>query len=324
MLFFKTLSTLVLGLSSVVSAATYTNPIKAKDGSDPHIAYSGGYYYLMTTTWTNLQITRATTINGLKSGETKVVYTQSSGSRSGNIWAPELHYLDNAWYIYFTAGDGKDLGTQRPHVLKGGASPWDSFSFLSTLSSTWGIDGTILRFSSWGNYFVYSCFLNGSPQSLCISKLNSPGSIGSPKLLSQPTLSWETVGNPVNEGPAAMYHDGKTYLTYSASDCWTTSYSLGLLTWNGSGDPSLAASWSKSGPLLTSANGNYGTGHNGFFQSPDGTEIWNVYHATANSAGACDGNRYTMVNKVNWNSNGTPNFGTPAKLGTSFTGPSGE
>ncbi|KAJ4302971.1 hypothetical protein N0V90_001862 [Kalmusia sp. IMI 367209] len=291
--FLKTLTSLVLGLSTLVSAATYTNPIKAKDGSDPHIVYSGGYYYLMTTTWTNLQITRATTINGLKTGTTKTVYSQSSGSRSGNIWAAA-------------------------------PPPWDSFSFLATLSSTWGIDGTILRFSSWGNYFVYSCFLNGSPQSLCISKLNSPGSIGSPKLISQPTLSWETVRNPVNEGPAAMYHGGKTYLTYSASDCWTTSYSLGLLTWNGSGDPSLASSWSKSGPLLTSANGNYGTGHNGFFQSPDGTEIWNVYHATANSAGACDGNRYTMVNKVNWNSNGTPNFGVPAKLGTSFTGPSGE
>lgn len=252
-----------------------------------------------------------------------------------------MHYLDNVWYIYFTAGDGKDLGTQRSHVLKGkfivntqcqlhannlsgGASPWDSFSFAATLTNFWSIDGTIVRFSSWGNYFVHSCFLNNSPQSLCIAKMNSATSIGTSKLLSQPTLSWETVDTPVNEGPAAMYHGGKTYLAYSASYCWTSAYSLGLLTWNGSGDPSLAASWSKSGPLLTSANGNYGPGHNGFFTSPDGTEIWNVYHATANSAGACDGNRYTMVNKVNWNSNGTPNFGVPAKLGTSFTGPSGE
>jgi hypothetical protein len=40
-------------------------------------------------------------------------------------------------------------------------------------------------------------------------------------------------------------------------------YSLGLLTWNESGDPSLERSWSKSGPYLTSANGNYGPGHDG-------------------------------------------------------------
>jgi GH43 family beta-xylosidase len=75
---------------------------------------------------------------------------------------------------------------------------------------------------------------------------------------------------------------------------------------------------------LESANGNYCPAHNGFFTSPDGTETRIVYHTTVKSAGACDGNSYTMVNKVNWNSNGTPNFGTPAKLGTSFAGSSGE
>lgn len=195
-----------------------------------------------------------------------------------------MHYLNNAWYIYYTAGNSANLNGQRPHVLKGGATPWDSFSCNSSLSfshiptnhsplpfadaaqlsNSWGIDGTILRFNSpWTNYFVYSCFLNGSPQSLCIAPLNSPTSIGTPKLLSQPTNSWETVRNPVNEGPAAMYHGGKTFLSYSASDCWTASYALGLLTWNGSGDPTLASSWKKTGPFLTSANGNYGPGHNG-------------------------------------------------------------
>jgi GH43 family beta-xylosidase len=61
-----------------------------------------------------------------------------------------------------------------------------------------------------------------------------------------------------------------------------------------------------------------------FFTSPDGKEIWNVYHATSNSAGACNGARYTMAQKVNWNANGSPNFGTAARLGTVLTGPSGE
>ena len=39
-------------------------------------------------------------------------------------------------------------------------------------------------------------------------------------------------------------------------------YAIGLLTWNG-GDPTQASSWSKTGPHFTSANGNYGTAHNG-------------------------------------------------------------
>lgn len=128
----------------------------------------------------------------------------------------------------------------------------------------------------------------------------------------------------MNEAPAALYYGGKTYLTFSASSCWTNYYSLGLLTWNGSGDPASSSSWSKTGPVLSSANGNYGPGSNGFFTSPDGTEIWNVFHADANSAGACDGTRYTMAEKMLWNSDGTPQFTSPAALGTVLTGPSGE
>lgn len=76
--------------------------------------------------------------------------------------------------------------------------------------------------------------------------------------------------------------------------------------------------------MFSSANGNYGTAHNGFFSSPDGTEIWNVYHATTNMTGACDGTRYTMTQKLNWNSDGTPNFGVPVRRGQVLPGPSGE
>lgn len=77
----------VAAFGTLVDAATYSNPLKAHDGSDPHIVWSGGYYYLMTTTWTNLQITRATTLNGLKSGETKVVWTDTTAARCCNMWA---------------------------------------------------------------------------------------------------------------------------------------------------------------------------------------------------------------------------------------------
>lgn len=89
-----TFITTALSLTSLVSGATFSNPLKAKDGSDPHIVYTGGYYFLMATTWQDLQITRATTLEGLKTGETKVVWTDSTASRCCNVWAPELHYFD--------------------------------------------------------------------------------------------------------------------------------------------------------------------------------------------------------------------------------------
>lgn len=61
------------------------------------MTYSDGYYYLMTTTWTNLQITRAKTLEGLKTGETRVVWADVNPSRCCNVWAPELHKIDNTY-----------------------------------------------------------------------------------------------------------------------------------------------------------------------------------------------------------------------------------
>ncbi|KAI5850543.1 glycosyl hydrolase [Morchella snyderi] len=315
------LATAFVGLVSLVSAASFTNPLKNPNGSDPHIVYTGGYYYLTTTTWTNIQLTRATTINGLKTATPTTVWTDSTTSRAGNFWAPELHWIDSKWWIYYTAGTAECCGNQRQHVLEGGTTPLSGYAYKARLSAEWGIDGTILRAGT-SMYLVWSRFSPNSLQSLYIALMSNAYTIGTPYLLSEPTNSWEVVGGAVNEGPAAMYYGGKTYLAFSASYCWTASYQLGLLTWNGA-DPLLASSWVKTGPVFSSANGNYGTGHNGFFTSPDGTEIWNVYHATSASGGACDGNRYTMAQKVNW-SNNVPVFGSAPSLSTTIAGPSGE
>ena len=130
----------------------------------------------------------------------------------------------------------------------------------------------------------------------------------------------------MNEGPEAIQHNGKTYIVFSASHCSTPDYKLGLLTWNG-GDPLSSSSWVKSSqPIFTrnDSNGVYAPGHNGFFTSPDGTETWMVYHANSSVNGGCDMNRSTRVQKITWNSDGSPNLGIPVRAGTPIAAPSGE
>lgn len=114
-----TLLSVVCFLFSQVDA--WTNPIRNPGGSDPFLVYSGdGYYYLLTTTWTDVEISRSTTIAGLKSApETKTVFSTTTASMCCNVWSPEVHYLGSNWYIYFTAGDASDLDGQRLHVLTG-------------------------------------------------------------------------------------------------------------------------------------------------------------------------------------------------------------
>ncbi|KAH7335021.1 Arabinanase/levansucrase/invertase [Rhizoctonia solani] len=303
-----------------LTAYAFTNPLKARDGSDPYMVYSNGYYYLTTTTWSNIQITRATSMAGLKTATPKVVWSDKTASRCCNLWAPEIHWISgqSAWFIYYTAGVTGNFDGQRLHVLKGSSSDiWAStWSYAGRIvipnRDTWAIDATIM-FLPAGPYLVFSSW-DGDEQCLWISKMNSATTVGNAVKISRPTNSWEQIVAKVNEGPAALYHSGRTWIIYSASGCAGTGYSLGRLELTGS-DPLSASSWTKynNGPIFKAANGNYATGHNGFFAAPSGN-IFNVYHASPSSAVTCDANRRTMVQAVGWNSDGTPNLGTPRAL----------
>lgn len=185
----------------------------------------------------------------------------------------------------------------------------------------------MLRFNNYGPYLMFSCFHGVTYQSVCLQALSSSYTslTGDIYVISSPTKSFELNGTPVNEAPAALYYGGSTYITYSASYCWTAYYCLGLLTWDGSTAPTSASAWSKSDScVFASANGNYGPGSNGFFQSPDASETWLVYHATSSSGGACDDTRYTMVQPLSSASDGSPVFGSPVDFDTTLSEPSGE
>ena len=54
---------------------------------------------------------------------------------------------------------------------------------------------------------------------LYIAEMKSPTELATAQvLLSSPDYEWERVGFWVNEGPAVIKHNGKIFLTYSASD----------------------------------------------------------------------------------------------------------
>ncbi|CAE6481698.1 unnamed protein product, partial [Rhizoctonia solani] len=281
--------------------------------------YSNGYYYLTSTTWSNIQITRATSMAGLKTATPKTVWSDSTADRCCNVWAPEIHWISGqGWFIYYTAGRSGTLTDQRIHVLKASSGDiWAStWSYAGRIvipnRDVWSIDATVLNMGS-ANYLVYSA-QDGYEQCLYIAKMNSATSVGNAVKISSPSNSWERIGAPVNEGPAPLQHGGRTWIVYSASYCDANGYSLGRLELTGS-DPLSPSSWTKynAGPIFSTANGEYGPGHNGFFTAPSGN-IYNVYHASPTSTVKCDGSRRTFVQEVGWNSDGTPNLGQPRAI----------
>ncbi|KAJ8093982.1 hypothetical protein PM082_009867 [Marasmius tenuissimus] len=248
-------------LALCVSVWGFQNPIKSRDGSDPFMVYHEGYYYLTSTTWNNIQLTRATTVGGLKTATPKVIWTDSTASRCCNMWAPEIHWQSNegSWYIYYTAGTTGTLDNQKLHVLKGSSNIiWDSsWSYAGRIAipnrDVWAIDATVMVLGT-TRYLVYSSW-DGPDQCLWISQMNSATTVGNTVKISTPTLSWERVGSNVNEGPAAIYRNGRTWIVYSASGCAGTGYKLGRLELTGS-NPLSAGSWTKFGnPIFQTANG---------------------------------------------------------------------
>ncbi|MFE6195183.1 family 43 glycosylhydrolase [Streptomyces sp. NPDC057838] len=326
------LAALLLALSvgqPQASAASFANPVKSVKGADPWISYHDGNYYLVTTSWTDvITIRKSTTLAGLSTAPSVQVWKGDAASRCCNIWAPELHFLNGRWYLYYVAGQNvSDYNpTQRSHVLESaGSDPMGPYTYKGQLSSVWMLDPSVLNVN--GRLYMLGSAITGGTQNLVIAPMSNPYTVsGSYSTISTPTYAWERQGGTVNEGAEVLQRGGRTFLIYSASGCWTPDYTLGQLELTGS-DPLAASSWTKkSTPVFqrSDANGVYGPGHNGFFTSPDGRENWIVYHANDAASEGCDNGRTTRAQKFTWNADGTPDFGTPVRLGASLPGPSGE
>jgi GH43 family beta-xylosidase len=324
------------GSTPPATATTFTNPL-LPSGADPFVAQKDGFYYYVQTTYTDLRIWKTARMSNLAFVNPTIVWRPpATGPASGNLWAPELFFLDGKWYLYYSAGPpGTDLGRQRTWVLEN-SSPdpttgiWvDKGRIFNPNEDFWAIDGTVLE-QNGNRYFIWSGH-NGQDgiQRLYISQMSTPWTLTGPRVeLSRPEYPWENIGPPyVNEGPEILQREGKTFLVYSASFCGTDDYTLGLLTASTTADPLLASSWQKSTqPVFTKSPSNraYAPGHNGFFVSKDGQENWLVYHANSNPGEGCFDKRSPRMQKFTWRADGTPNFGTPAPTNTPIPKPGGE
>jgi GH43 family beta-xylosidase len=327
-------SLIIFGMMIMVDieAQTYSNPIS--DLADPHITYHNGHYYLTGTTGSNITIRKAATLNSLKFAPAIEAFTAPSGGPCCNFWAPELHRIDDVWYVYYTAGNSPDLSSQRTWVIENTADDpvagtWvDKGQIFHPSENFWAIDGSFFQLGD-KKYFSWSGHIDGTNtvQHIFISEMSDPWTLTGPRvMISSPQYLWERNGE-VNEAPTALQNSSKLFLFYSASGCWTDDYAVGMLSMDISNDPLDPSSWTKSpNPVFVSNSSAsaYGPGHNAFFSSPDGTEIWNTYHATTVSAGACDYSRTTRAQMIRWNADGTPNLGQPVLAGEEFDAPSGE
>ena len=314
------------------SSATFTNPLLPA-GADPWCIYKNGFYYYTHTTGKNITIWKTKSIAQLRTAQKKIVFTPpSTGPYSKEIWAPEIHWLQGKWYIYFAADSGNNVD-HRLWVLENDAADpldgeWKMKGKLTTPDDKWSIDGSVYEHNK-QLYLIWSGWegdINFQQNIYICAMINPWTTTGARVKISAPDLDWETHGdldNPndvphvsVNEGPQILANKGNLFLIYSASGCWTEFYALGMLTADADSNLMDPASWKKSPqPVFKKSDANkvYAPGHNSFFKSPDGKEDWILYHANNREGEGCGEFRSPRAQRFFWKPDGTPGFGTPVK-----------
>ena len=268
-------------------------------GGDPWVTYHDGWYYYMVT-GNAFFVSRSRELERVNSNPVPVFdMSDLIGEEYGisivkELWAPELHFIDGRWYIYFTVYDGETEDsaawngcTGRPanhrmYVLESETEDiYSTFTFKGQLKEVesdyinddgwnnadynikpghWAIDQSIFKWNDklyavWSGWSSYSSV----DQRIFIAEMSNPYTISGNRVeISRPNYAYETysVIPAVNEGPQALISpDGKTLnIAFSVNRFDDPTYALGLLTLKENGDPLNADDWIKTDEPVLSTN----------------------------------------------------------------------
>ena len=335
------LFSIFLTVSCLAQDTHFTNPL-LPSGADPWSIYKDGFYYYTNTLGDSIVVWKTKNLSDLYTAERKTIFLPPPDTTfSKELWAPEIHFIRNKWYVYFAADNGRNE-RHRMYVLENSsadpfAGNWVFKGKISDPSDKWAIDGSVFTYRK-RLYMVWSGWegdTNGR-QDIYIARMKNPWTIKGKRVrISSAIYDWENFGdlndanNPphvaVNEGPQPLQHHKKLFIVYSASGCWTENYCLGLLSFTGKRSLIDSALWKKADqPLFVRSPENrvYAPGHNSFFKSPDGKEDWILYHANAAPGQGCSDYRSPRAQLFTWSAEGIPVLGVPQQTGVPIKSPS--
>ena len=201
----------------------FNNPL-IPQRADPWVyRHTDGHYYFTASVpeYDRIELRRARTLQELATAQPVVVWRKhDSGPLSANIWAPEIHFIDGKWYIYFAAARTTDtnegLFDHRMFVLENEAEnplegQWTEKGQIRTHWESFALDATTFEHQG-VRYLVWA---QKDPQivgnsNLYISKMENPWTLTGPQvMIATPEHPWEVIGFLVNEGPAVLKKNGQ-------------------------------------------------------------------------------------------------------------------
>lgn len=287
----------ILFLAATLRAGdTYTNPLDVLV-ADPFVLNRDGIYYLYGTNdsshgfecWTSKDL-----VNWKSRGH---VFRREQGDwPRDKFWAPEVFEHKGKFYLH-----GSAVGKEHSHrlILTVADSPLGPFKIVA---APWFepkqavIDSHVFRDQGGQLYLYY--VLDCSEQEcseIVVRKLGDdlmPLDDEIRKCL-KPSQPWE--GTKWNEGPFVVRHGETYFLMYSANGFMDEFYSIGYATAKSPLGP-----WSKVdfNPVLSKTAAVTGPGHHCVTTSPDGKELFLVYHSHQQPGGKGTWSRQLAIDRM--------------------------
>ncbi|HEV2692478.1 MAG TPA: family 43 glycosylhydrolase [Verrucomicrobiae bacterium] len=303
--------------ASARPADTFSNPLR--QGEDPWVIFKDGNYYVCNSGPENptaVCVSKSPSL--LDRGE--VVKVWEDGDNYRRVFAPELHFIDGKWYIYFCADVRSENWRHMAVVLVAKTdNPLDGFTCKGVLftgdehGNGQANDFTVVTF----NGQLYACwgslsdkFVDGA----VIAPMDNPTTI---------TAYRKEIGLYA-EGPRAIVRNGKLIMTGAAGGFASKSYRLIAQMYVPAAGPiDSKSSWKSLGVLLHTTSDVWGPSRASFTVSADGTENWVMFHSKIFPADD-NGIREVNIQKFNFDSNDVPVFAAPAGPGVVQAIPSGD
>lgn len=311
------------------TVTTFSNPL-LPSGPDPWVAQYGREYYFLSTENDRISIRKVTNVADVRNSPPITVWVAPrEGPNSASIWAPELHRINDRWYIYYTGSDKNNnkpgdrwifaLGTDSDDPV---SANWIDLGKVNTKYP--GIDGTIFPYLG-KIYLIYSAFIR--PDSvLVLAEMKGITQVGNEVVIARPDRAWERLeGTQILQSPEFLLGSkGDLIITYGAGTCRSDDASIGMLNAPAGSNPLDPNVWIKrAAPIFTKDPERkvFGVGQGGFFLSPDQKQGWYIYHANPRAGMKCSQKRSPRIQPFTFDSSGFPYLGRPVSAGKLRTKP---
>lgn len=311
---------LALSLSPIAGAAPqskFTNYLYQNE--DSWVTFHEGSYYMCSSgpaEPTAVYVSKSPSL--VERGEKVKVWEDADNYR--RVFAPELHFVQGKWYIYFCADVRSEGWKHMAVVLQANTdNPLDGFTNKGVLftgdqhGNAQANDITVVTFNG-QLYAFWGSLADKHVEGAVMAPMESPTKI---------TAHRKEIGLHA-EGPRAIVRNGKLIMTGAEGGFASQDYRLSALVYSPEAGPiDSKASWKSLGTLFKTTDDVWGPSRASFTVSADGKENWMMYHSKIFPAND-NGMRAANIKKFTFKEDDTPDFGTPPGPGTVLENPSGD